>query len=97
MLVDILTGYMHVFQMENLIIVVLGTLIGVALGSFPGLDCTVGVALFLPVTYAMTPAQAILLLSAICGRLRSYQSIIAVRPEGFAEEWGVPPSRHPVV
>jgi len=65
MLVDILTGYAHVFQMENLFIVVLGTLIGVALGSFPGLDCTVGVALFIPVTYAMTPAQAILLLSAL--------------------------------
>ena len=65
MLVDILTGYAHVFQMENLFVVVLGTLIGVALGSFPGLDCTVGVALFLPVTYTMTPAQAILLLSAL--------------------------------
>ena len=65
MLVDILTGYAHVFQMENLFVVVLGTLIGVALGSFPGLDCTVGVALFLPVTYTMTPASAILLLSAL--------------------------------
>ncbi|MEW6674333.1 MAG: tripartite tricarboxylate transporter permease [Thermodesulfobacteriota bacterium] len=67
MLVDIMTGYVHVFQFDNLIIVVLGTLIGVALGAFPGLDCTVGVALFLPVTYAMSPAQAILLLSALYG------------------------------
>jgi putative tricarboxylic transport membrane protein len=65
MLLDILTGYAHVLQPENLSIVVLGTLIGVALGAFPGLDCTVGVALFLPVTYAMSPAQAILLLSAL--------------------------------
>ncbi len=65
MLADILMGYAYVFEFNNLFIVVLGTLIGVALGSFPGLDCTVGVALFLPVTYAMTPAQAILLLSAL--------------------------------
>ena len=65
MLADILAGYANVFQLNHLTIVVLGTLIGVALGAFPELDCTVGVALFLPVTYAMTPAQAILLLSAL--------------------------------
>ena len=59
MLADILSGYMYVFQPENLTVVVLGTLIGVALGSFPGLDCAIGVALFVPVTYGMTPAQGI--------------------------------------
>jgi len=65
MIADILAGYMYVFQPENLIVVVLGTLIGVALGSFPGLDCAIGVALFVPVTYGMTPAQGILLLGAL--------------------------------
>ena len=65
MLADILSGYMYVFQPENLTVVVLGTLIGVALGSFPGLDCAIGVALFVPVTYGMTPAQGILLLGAL--------------------------------
>jgi putative tricarboxylic transport membrane protein len=65
MLADILSGYVYVFQPENLTVVVLGTLIGVALGSFPGLDCAIGVALFVPVTYGMTPAQGILLLGAL--------------------------------
>lgn len=65
MLHDILMGYAHVFQFNNLIVVVLGTLVGVALGSFPGLDCSIGVALFLPITYTMEPAPAILLLAAL--------------------------------
>lgn len=65
MLADILSGYMYVFQPENLVVVVLGTLVGVGLGSFPGLDCAIGVALFVPVTYGMTPAQGILLLGAL--------------------------------
>jgi putative tricarboxylic transport membrane protein len=65
MLADILSGYIYVVQPENLIVVVLGTIIGVALGSFPGLDCAIGVALFVPVTYGMTPAQGILLLGAL--------------------------------
>lgn len=65
MLADILSGYIYVFQPENLTVVVLGTLVGVALGSFPGLDCAIGVALFVPVTYGMTPAQGILLLGAL--------------------------------
>ena len=67
MLADILAGYVQVFQFDNLMVVVLGTLIGLSLGAFPGLDCTVGVALLLPVTYAMTPVQAIMLLSALYG------------------------------
>lgn len=65
MLQDILMGYFQVFQLDNLMMVVAGTLVGVALGAFPGLDCTVGVALFLPFTYAMNPFQAILLLGAL--------------------------------
>lgn len=65
MLQDILMGYFQVFQLDNLVMVVAGTLLGVALGAFPGLDCTVGVALFLPFTYAMNPFQAILLLGAL--------------------------------
>ena len=65
MIADILSGYMYVLQPENLTVVVLGTLIGVALGSFPGLDCAIGVALFVPVTYGMTPSQGILLLGTL--------------------------------
>lgn len=65
MLQDILMGYYQVFQFDNLIMVIIGTLVGVALGAFPGLDCTVGVALLLPFTYAMNPFQAILLLGAL--------------------------------
>lgn len=65
MFFDILGGYVHLLQPENLVIVMLGTLIGVALGSFPGLDCAIGVALFVPVTYGMTPTQGIILLASL--------------------------------
>ncbi len=65
MLHDILAGYYYAFQVDNFAIIVLGTLVGVALGSFPGLDCSIGAALFIPITYGMTPSQAILLLAAL--------------------------------
>jgi putative tricarboxylic transport membrane protein len=67
MMTDILAGYLYVFQFNNLMFVVLGALIGIALGAFPGLDCTIGIALLLPVTYGITAVQAFLLLSALYG------------------------------
>jgi putative tricarboxylic transport membrane protein len=65
MINEILVGYVCAFQPDNFLVIILGTIVGVALGSFPGLDCAIGVALFVPLTYGMTPTQAILLLAAL--------------------------------
>ncbi|MBW2309105.1 MAG: tripartite tricarboxylate transporter permease [Deltaproteobacteria bacterium] len=84
---DIVTGYYHAFQMQNLIIIVLGTLVGVALGSFPGLDSSIGAALFIPITYGMNPSQALLLLTALyCGAVYGGQiPAILFRVPGASE------------
>jgi putative tricarboxylic transport membrane protein len=62
---DILAGYAFAVQPGNLLVLALGTLIGVIFGAFPGLDASIAVALFVPVTVAMSPSQGILLLGAM--------------------------------
>ena len=64
----ILTGASNVFTLAHLLWMNLGIFIGVVFGSLPGLTATMGVALFLPVTFAMQPIPAMLLLLGIyCG------------------------------
>jgi putative tricarboxylic transport membrane protein len=53
------------FTLENLIAIVAGTLYGLLIGALPGLGATIGIALILPFTYAMSPLGAILLLVAV--------------------------------
>ena len=62
---DILNGYLFALQPGNLLVAALGSLVGVLFGAFPGLDASIAIALFVPVTQAMTPAQAILLLGSM--------------------------------
>jgi putative tricarboxylic transport membrane protein len=62
---DILNGYLFALQPDNLMVAAFGSLVGVLFGAFPGLDASIAVALFVPVTQAMTPSQAILLLGSM--------------------------------
>ncbi|MCC7325556.1 MAG: tripartite tricarboxylate transporter permease [Burkholderiales bacterium] len=48
-----------------LLLIVLGTVFGIIIGSLPGLTSTMGVALLVPVTFGMTPVQGLALLGAI--------------------------------
>jgi putative tricarboxylic transport membrane protein len=48
-----------------LVFVFLGTAAGLFLGALPGLDITTGVALLLPVTYALSPAQALIFFASM--------------------------------
>lgn len=48
-----------------LALVVLGTVFGVIIGALPGLTSTMGVALLVPVTFGMDPAQGLAILGAI--------------------------------
>jgi putative tricarboxylic transport membrane protein len=45
--------------------VFLGTATGLFLGALPGLDITTGVALLLPVTYALSPVQALIFFASM--------------------------------
>ncbi|MCX8117450.1 MAG: tripartite tricarboxylate transporter permease [Desulfobacterota bacterium] len=58
----------NVFNPLTLLIIWGGVLLGVILGSVPGLNSTMGTALLIPFTFAMSPINGLALLSAVyCG------------------------------
>jgi putative tricarboxylic transport membrane protein len=50
---------------ENLLMAFIGVVLGVAIGAMPGLGSVNGVAILLPITYAVPPTSAIIFLAAI--------------------------------
>ena len=52
-------------SMMALIWVVIGTAIGIFIGAMPGLNATAGLALVLPFTFSMEPAEGLILLTAV--------------------------------
>lgn len=61
----LLQGLGNVFQPEVILLLIGGVIIGIIIGALPGLTATMGVALFLPVTFGMDPVTGILLLIGI--------------------------------
>lgn len=65
---NIMLGIAGTFQPLNLAMCAIGLLVGTIFGALPGFTATMGVAVFLPFTYALEPSAALLLLSGIyCG------------------------------
>lgn len=62
---DLLLGVEHALDPSVLIFIVLGVLLGVVVGAIPGLSATVGIAIFLPFTFALEPLAGISLLLGI--------------------------------
>lgn len=58
-------GLMEVIQPANLFVILIGLISGFAIGALPGLGSTVGVALFIPLTYGMSSTQSMLILVAL--------------------------------
>lgn len=58
----IITGILSVFTLKTLILIFGGTVVGIIIGAIPGLTVTMGVALFLPVTFGMSPVDGLSLL-----------------------------------
>ncbi|ALS76446.1 C4-dicarboxylate ABC transporter permease [Planococcus rifietoensis] len=58
-------GIVNVLQIEVILILLLGTVAGITIGSLPGLTATMGVALILPITFGMEPVTGILLLIGV--------------------------------
>lgn len=62
MLID---GILSVLNFQTLLLITGGTLLGIIIGAIPGLTVTMGVALFLPVTFVMSPVDGLSLLMGL--------------------------------
>lgn len=62
---NILLGFRNILQPFNLLLVVLGSFIGVFVGAMPGLSATMAIALLLPLTFGLPPAAGIGMLASL--------------------------------
>ncbi|WP_424627719.1 tripartite tricarboxylate transporter permease [Bradyrhizobium sp. SYSU BS000235] len=58
-------GFATVLQPFNILVMVVGIMLGVVIGVLPGLGGANGVAILLPLTFSMSPTSAIIMLSCI--------------------------------
>src|SRR4030066_1356860 len=62
---DLLFGLGVALTPVNMAIVIVGLILGTAIGVLPGLGGTNGVALLLPLTFTLQPTSAIILLASV--------------------------------
>jgi putative tricarboxylic transport membrane protein len=58
-------GFINALQMQAILMMLLGTVIGTVAGIIPGLSSGMSVALFLPLTFTMSPLHGIIFLISI--------------------------------
>ena len=61
----LLEGFAIAFQPINLVVVVIGVIVGLFIGAMPGLGSVNGVAILLPMTFLVPPTSAIIFLAAL--------------------------------
>ena len=61
----ILEALLTVLQPFTILLIAVGTVIGIIFGSIPGLTATMAIVMFLPATYSMTASQGISMLMAL--------------------------------
>lgn len=61
----ILSYLPEVFSITNLLMALGGTIVGIIIGALPGCTPSLGVALFIPVTYSLEPVSALICLGAV--------------------------------
>ena len=64
-IVNLFHGFAVALQPFNLMVMVVGIMLGVIIGVLPGLGGANGVAILLPLTFSMSPTSAIIMLSCI--------------------------------
>jgi putative tricarboxylic transport membrane protein len=64
-ILNLFHGFAVVIQPFNLMVMVIGIMLGVIIGVLPGLGGANGVAILLPLTFSMPPTSAIIMLSCI--------------------------------
>ncbi|WP_422446321.1 tripartite tricarboxylate transporter permease [Thermoanaerobacterium sp. DL9XJH110] len=66
---DVITNLLHGFSVAltpvNIVWLIIGAILGTVLGMLPGIGPSTGVALLLPLTFAMNPATALIAMCAI--------------------------------
>ena len=62
---DLFSGLSLLVSVENAVTVLIGTFVGIVVGAIPGLTPAVGMVLCIPLTFAMEPVPAILLLLSV--------------------------------
>jgi putative tricarboxylic transport membrane protein len=62
---EILHAVQANLQLSHLLVVLVGTVAGLIIGALPGLSAVSGVALLLPFTFTMEPAQGLIMLAAV--------------------------------
>src|ERR1700745_1444398 len=58
-------GFAVVLEPQNILLMVVGILLGVIIGVLPGMGGANGIAILLPLTFSMSPTSAIIMLSCI--------------------------------
>ncbi|MDX1528655.1 MAG: tripartite tricarboxylate transporter permease, partial [Gammaproteobacteria bacterium] len=61
----LLAGFAEALTPQNLLMMVIGCIIGLFVGAMPGLGSVNGVAILLPVTFLVPPNAAIIFLAAV--------------------------------
>ncbi|MFJ6651338.1 tripartite tricarboxylate transporter permease [Microbacterium sp. NPDC091313] len=61
----LMDGFAHAFTPQNLLFVVIGCLLGTAVGVLPGLGSSMAVALLLPMTFALDPTAAFIMFAGV--------------------------------
>ncbi len=62
---DMLLGIQMCMDVQVILLILLGVVAGIIIGAIPGLTVTMGVALFLPITFGMEPIAALALLMGL--------------------------------
>lgn len=75
---ELLTGLFLVLNVETLIWVAIGSVVGIVLGALPGLTATMGVALMLPVSFFLPTATGLAMLLSVYTGAVSGASIPAI-------------------
>jgi len=81
---DIIQAAGIVFSYQALLIVFMGTLAGILIGSLPGLTVNMGIALLMPLTFSFQGLEGILMLLGVyCGAIYggSISAILINTPE----------------
>ncbi|MCG8542291.1 MAG: tripartite tricarboxylate transporter permease, partial [Clostridia bacterium] len=61
----IMEGFSNVLEPISLFLILLGTLMGLFVGSMPGLSATMAIAILLPLTFNMEPAHGLSMLASL--------------------------------
>lgn len=65
MLEMILTGFMSVFTVKTIMLIVAGVILGIVFGAVPGLNTAMAVALCLPITYTLDAVNGIAMIMGL--------------------------------